>query len=58
MGLPEPSVSSIALVTGASAGIGTSIARELASRGYAIALVARREERLRSLEAELSADHG
>lgn len=58
MGLPEPSVSSIALVTGASAGIGTSIARELASRGYAVALVARREERLRSLEAELSADHG
>jgi short-subunit dehydrogenase len=58
LGLPEPSASSIALVTGASSGIGTAIARELASRGHAIALVARREERLRSLEAELSADHG
>jgi short-subunit dehydrogenase len=58
VGLPEPSVSSTALVTGASSGIGAAIAAELASRGQAVALVARREERLRSLADELSSEHG
>src|SRR3954452_21678957 len=58
MGLPEPSVSSTSLVTGASSGIGAAIAQELASRGHALALVARREERLRTLATELSSDHG
>jgi uncharacterized protein len=48
----------MALVTGASSGIGTAVARELASRGHAIGLVARREERLRSLATELATDHG
>lgn len=57
MGLPEPSVSNTALVTGASAGIGTAMARELASRGFSIALVARREERLRRLAADLTDQH-
>ena len=58
MGLPEPSVSSTAVVTGASSGIGAAIAQELASRGHSLTLVARREERLRSLATELAADHG
>jgi uncharacterized protein len=57
LGLPEPSVSSTALVTGASSGIGAAIARELASRGHAVTLVARREERLRSLAEEIGAEH-
>jgi short-subunit dehydrogenase len=34
------------------------MARELASRGHGVTLVARREERLRALAAELVSDHG
>ena len=57
MALPPPHVTSTALITGASAGIGTEIARELAARGHGVTLVARREARLRELADELAGAH-
>lgn len=47
-----------ALITGASSGIGLDIAREAARRGLDVVLVARRQERLEELAAELRDEHG
>ena len=53
MTIPPPSDRSIALVTGASSGIGEQFARQLSQRGHRVALVARREARLNDLAEEL-----
>ena len=47
----------IALVTGASSGIGRDIARELAKRGYNIIAVARGKEALENLKEELKKEY-
>ena len=46
------------LITGASSGIGREFALAFAARGADLVLVARREERLRSLAADIQSEYG
>lgn len=51
-------ISQTVLITGASSGIGAALAREFSRRGYGVALVARRLEKLEVLAAEIRAAGG
>lgn len=53
----KPNKDKVALITGPSSGMGEAYARELASQGYNLVLVARREERLSALSTELQTNH-
>ncbi|MCW2651547.1 MAG: uncharacterized protein QOE41_1382 [Mycobacterium sp.] len=57
MSLPEPGADATVVITGASSGIGTELARALARRGYPLLLVARRRDRLDELEEEIRSKH-
>ena len=48
----------VALVTGASSGLGTQFAKTLASAGAAVVLAGRNMERLKTLRAEIEGDGG
>src|ERR1044071_4522228 len=48
----------VTLITGASAGIGSELARIFAAKGHRVVLTARREERLKQLATEIVAAGG
>ncbi|MGE0320733.1 MAG: SDR family NAD(P)-dependent oxidoreductase [Polyangiaceae bacterium] len=55
--MAQPPLDGVILITGASSGIGSELARQLASRAKALVLLARRTERLEQLAQELRSAH-
>ncbi|APT85289.1 mycolate reductase [Corynebacterium aquilae] len=58
MALPTPREHAYAIITGASQGIGEAMARDLASMGHNVILVARRKDILDTLAEELASTYG
>lgn len=56
--MASPLAGKVAVVTGASSGIGWALAKGLAAEGCRVGLVARREEPMRALAAEIAASGG
>jgi NADP-dependent 3-hydroxy acid dehydrogenase YdfG len=58
MATDQPLADDVAIITGASSGIGSETAHALARDGATVALAARREDRLAELAEEVESDHG
>ena len=58
MAFPQPTTQTYSVVTGASQGIGRSLALHLAQRGYNVILVARRADVLKELATEITTTYG
>ncbi|KHN97509.1 NAD(P)-binding domain protein [Metarhizium album ARSEF 1941] len=54
----NPQAKPVAVVAGVGPGIGEAVAREFASHGFVVALMARTEETLRAIRAGIQQDHG